>query len=161
MYSYSPTALLESYHALKAKEQKEACSDVDTASTSTPTTASSDGFSVAAVQITASALQNNDVEGFWNLAQSAVADAAKAGSSLILLPELFIGPYFCQSQEADLMALAEPIDKDHFILKRMSQLAKQYGVVLPISLYERKNNALFNSLVMIDADGEMLGTYRT
>lgn len=162
-YSYSPQQLLKSYETLKEKE--EASNDNNDASATTTinnnTTKHPPGtFSVAAIQITASGLPHHDVEGFWNMAQQAVEKAASEGANLILLPELFLGPYFCQSQEADLMALAEPISEQHFILQRMMQLAKQYQVVLPISLYERKNNALYNSVVMIDADGSLLGTYR-
>ena len=168
-YSYSPQSLLLSYQALKEKEAATTTTtqeDAVTPATTTTTTQANNNlpgtFAVSAIQITASGLPNNDVEGFWTLAQQAVQDAAAAGAQLILLPELFVGPYFCQSQEADLMGLAEPLgEDDHFILKRMRQLAQQYHVVLPISLYERKNNALYNSLVMIDADGSIVGTYRT
>eukprot|EP01083_Nonionella_stella_P135194 411247_1 len=42
----------------------------------------------------------------------------------------------------------------------MREVAKKYEVVLPISVFEQKNNTFYNSIVMIDADGEILGTYR-
>ncbi|CAB9522071.1 Deaminated glutathione amidase [Seminavis robusta] len=159
-FSYSPQKLLQSYAALKAKETS---SSVEASSDATANESSRNHppgtFSVAAIQITASGIPNNDVEQFWVLAQQAVQEAATAGANLILLPELFLGPYFCQSQEASLMALAEPAE-ENFVIERMRQLAKQYQVVLPISFYERKNNALYNSVVMIDADGSILGTYR-
>jgi N-carbamoylputrescine amidase len=113
-------------------------------------------FTVAAIQITSSGIPDNDVEGFWTLAQQAVREAATGGANLILLPELFLGPYFCQSQEACLMGLADEA-ADHFVISRMQQLAKQYHVVLPISFYERRNNVLYNSVVMIDADGAIVG----
>ena len=163
-YSYSPQKLLASYEALKEKEATTPSGAGDDFSPPKPESSPNllpGSFAVSAIQITATGVPDNDVEGFWTLAQNAVQDAAAAGANLILLPELFIGPYFCQSQEADLMGLADSIEDDHFILKRMRQLAKQYQVVLPISLYERKNNALYNSLVMIDADGSIVGTYRT
>jgi hypothetical protein len=160
-YSYSPPMLLKSYHDLKNKEEQIMMAEERISSTAANAPSSAKGtFAVAAIQITAAGLPNNDTEGFWSIAQNAVHDAAVAGANLILLPELFLGPYFCQSQEAELMSLAEPISEDHFVLKRMMQLAKQHGVVLPISLYERKNNALYNSIAMIDADGSLLGTYR-
>jgi len=161
-YSYSPQKLLQNYKALKEQEESAtAAAAAETEAAPSPNGRHLPGtFAVAAIQITASGLPNHDVQGFWQLAQTAVQDAAAAGANLILLPELFIGPYFCQSQEADLMGLAEPISKEHFMIQKMMQLAKRYQVVLPISLYERKNNALYNSIVMIDADGAMLGTYR-
>ena len=164
-YSYSPQKLLESYQALKKKEATTPSGKGEASSPPKPESRPNllpGSFAVSAIQITASGVPDNDVEGFWTLAQNAVQDAAAAGANLILLPELFIGPYFCQSQEADLMGLADSIgDDDHFMLTRMRQLAQQYQVVLPISLYERKNNALYNSIVMIDADGSIVGTYRT
>ena len=163
-YSYSPLKLIQSYQALKELEETADSDDVTASSMNDNATNASSipgTFAVAAVQITASGLPNNDVKGFWELAQHAVKDAAAIGANLILLPELFVGPYFCQSQEPYLMGLAEPLTEDHFLLKKMMQLAKQFNVVLPISLYEQKNNVLYNSIVMIDADGTMLGTYRT
>jgi N-carbamoylputrescine amidase len=99
---------------------------------------------------------NNDVEGFWTLAQQAIHDAATAGANLILLPELFLGPNFCQSQEACLMGLADEA-ADHFVNARMQQLVKQYHVILPISFYERRNNVLYNSIIMIDAHRSTMG----
>ena len=156
-YSYTPQQLLSSYATLK---RNDADATNDDASAINPIQREPGTFQVAAVQITASGLPNSDVAGFWAIAQRAVEKAASEGANLILLPELFIGPYFCQSQEADLMGLADPISEDHFIIKRMMQLASYYQVVLPISLYERKNNALYNSVVMIDAGGSVLGTYR-
>ena len=177
-YSYSPQKLLESYQLLREKEkqqQQQQASSTTAAPPPTTTTidpihkTSTGTFAVSVIQITAAGLPNHSVEGFWELAQQAVQDAAKAGANLILLPELFLGPYFCQSQNADLMGLAEPLiddddddneESNHFVLTRMTQLAKQYRVVLPISLYERKNNVLYNSVVMIDADGTNLGVYR-
>jgi N-carbamoylputrescine amidase len=58
-----------------------------------------------------------------------------------------------------LMGLAEELD-DNFIVNRFQQLANKYNVVLPISLFERCNNVLYNTVVMIDADGSNLGFYR-
>uniref|UniRef100_A0A6U1Q2M7 CN hydrolase domain-containing protein n=1 Tax=Cyclophora tenuis TaxID=216820 RepID=A0A6U1Q2M7_CYCTE len=114
---------------------------------------------VSAIQLTAIGTPQNDIEGFWNRAVDAVRESAAQGATLILLPELFLGPYFCQSQEASLMAFAKEVD-ECFIVREMQYLAKELGVVLPVSLYERKQNALYNSIVMIDADGTILGTYR-
>ena len=99
---------------------------------------------------------------FLDRAEEAVVKAVfEHGANLVLLQELFQGPYFCQSQDASFFALAESnVDGNNALIARMQELAKILQVVLPISLFEKKNNAYFNSVVMIDADGSNLGTYR-
>ena len=92
-------------------------------------------------------------------AEAAVRKAAAAGARLILLPELFETPYFCKDQRAEHFGLAYPYEGNP-LLARMSRLAAELDVVLPVSFFERANNAYFNSLAMIDADGRVLGTYR-
>nr|WP_201071369.1 N-carbamoylputrescine amidase [Skermanella sp. TT6] len=92
-------------------------------------------------------------------AERLVRHAAREGAQIILLQELFETPYFCQDQKQELFALAAPVD-DHPVLRRMSALAAELNVVLPVSFFERANNAHYNSLAMIDADGRILGTYR-
>ncbi len=81
------------------------------------------------------------------------------GARLIQLSELFATPYFCQDQLAAFFDLAASF-QDHPLLARFSALAKELGVVLPISFFERSGPAFYNSVVVIDADGAMLGTYR-
>ena len=88
-----------------------------------------------------------------------VREAASRGAQVVLPQELFETPYFCKEQRQDLFALAAPV-ADHPVLARMSALAAELGVVLPVSFFERANNAFFNSLAMIDADGRLLGVYR-
>ena len=92
-------------------------------------------------------------------AEAAVRQAAEAGAKLILLPELFESPYFCKDQLAEHFNLARAFE-GHPLLARMSKLAAELEVVLPVSFFERANNAYFNSLAVIDADGRVLGTYR-
>lgn len=75
------------------------------------------------------------------------------------LQELFENVYFCQEQKPDYMAWAQPLEKSEPV-QRMAKLAKELRVVLPVSFFEAANNALFNSLAMIDADGTVLGVYR-
>jgi N-carbamoylputrescine amidase len=92
-------------------------------------------------------------------AERLVRHAAGQGAQIILLQELFETPYFCQDQKQDFFALAAPVE-DHPVLRRMSTLAAELEVVLPVSFFERANNAYYNSLAMIDADGRALGVYR-
>ncbi|MHB1320672.1 MAG: N-carbamoylputrescine amidase [Acidithiobacillus ferrivorans] len=88
-----------------------------------------------------------------------VTSAADAGAQIILLQELFSTPYFCKDQNPDFLLLAQPRET-HPALLALQKLARQREVVLPVSFFERANNALFNSLVVFDADGSDLGLYR-
>jgi len=92
-------------------------------------------------------------------AEAAVRRAAAAGGNIILLQELFELPYWCKDQDPAWFAAARPLD-DHPTIGHFALLAKELGVVLPISVFERANNAYYNSIVVIDAGGERLGTYR-
>lgn len=78
---------------------------------------------------------------------------------MILPQELFAAPYFCKKQEAKYFELAEETANSHLI-QEMSALAKELGVVIPVSYFEKAGNTFFNSLVMIDADGTVLDNYR-
>ena len=92
-------------------------------------------------------------------AEALVREAAAHGARLVLLPELFSIPYFCKDQDPAHFALASPVE-GHPLLARMSRLAAELGVVLPVSFFERANQAYFNALATIDADGRVLGIYR-
>lgn len=92
-------------------------------------------------------------------AERVVRAAAARGAQIVLLPELFETPYFCKDQNVDLFELAKPVE-DHPTVSRMQELARELRVVLPVSIFERANNAHYNSVVVIDADGEQLGVYR-
>ncbi len=92
-------------------------------------------------------------------AERLVRDAAERGARLILLQELFETPYFCKTQDYGLMELATPVEANPAVA-HFRDLARRLGVVLPISFFERANNAAYNSLAMIDADGTVLGVYR-
>lgn len=92
-------------------------------------------------------------------AERLVRAAAADGAQVVLIPELFEGHYFCKDQRAEDLARAVPLD-GHPTVAHFSRLAAELGVVLPISVYERANNALFNTVVMVDADGTPLGCYR-
>lgn len=92
-------------------------------------------------------------------AEAMVRQAAAKGAQIILLQELFETPYFCQKEKTEYYALAKSLE-DSQAVAHFTKIARELGVVLPLSFYERKNNALYNALVMIDADGSVLGTYR-
>ncbi len=92
-------------------------------------------------------------------AEQLVREAAGRGAQVILLQELFETPYFCKDHLASHFELARPLT-DNPVLRRFQALARELEVVLPYSFFERANNAYFNSLAMIDADGTVLGLYR-
>ncbi len=92
-------------------------------------------------------------------AERAVREAAARGGQVILLQELFETPYFCKDHDPGHFALARPIEGSP-VVARFQALARELQVVLPLSVFERHNNAYFNSLAMIDADGAVLGVYR-
>jgi len=88
-----------------------------------------------------------------------VREAAGQGAQVILPPELFQGPYFCTSQEERWFATAYPA-LEHPCVTALQPLAAELGVVIPVSIFEREGPHYYNSMVMLDADGKALGTYR-
>ena len=110
---------------------------------------------VATTQMTCSWDKQQNIDTATNL----VTQAAKAGANIILLQELFETPYFCQVHDFDYFKLATSV-ADNTAIQHFKKLAKELEVVLPISFYEKSGNTFFNSVTIIDADGEILGTYR-
>lgn len=92
-------------------------------------------------------------------AEGMIRRAAGMGAQVILLQELFENLYFCQEQDYKYLELAREAE-DNPMLRRMSALAKELSVVLPVSFFERANQTYFNSVMVIDADGTQLGVYR-
>lgn len=92
-------------------------------------------------------------------AEKLVRQAASLGANIILLQELFENLYFCQVEKPEFMDFATELENNPAV-KHFQKIAKELGVVLPISFYERKNKAKYNSLAVIDADGSILGIYR-
>lgn len=88
-----------------------------------------------------------------------VEEAAGKGARIVLPPELFSGPYFCKTEEEERFALARPT-AEHPSVIAMRALAKALKVVIPTSFFERDGHHYYNTLAMIDADGEIMGTYR-
>ena len=88
-----------------------------------------------------------------------VRQAAERGAKIILLQELFETPYFCQLQKFEYLELAKPPEENPAV-NHFSKVARELDVVLPVSFFERVGNTQFNSVAVIDADGEILGVYR-
>lgn len=88
-----------------------------------------------------------------------VRQAAGQGAEIILAPELFCAPYFCKTQEEHHFATAYPW-AEHPAVLALAPVARALGVVLPVSIFERAGPEYFNTVVMIDADGSLMGFYR-
>src|ERR1700733_7285607 len=85
-----------------------------------------------------------------------VREAARGGANIVCLPELFRAQYFCQREDAELFALAEPIpgpSTDH-----PTAVAKEENVVVAASLCERRAAGLYpNTVAMLESDGSLSG----
>lgn len=114
-----------------------------------------DTVTIAATQMACSAETDENVA----TAEHLIRDAADKGANIVLIQELFQNLYFCQEENPDHFALAKPFE-DNAVLGHFQSLAEELKVVLPISFFEKAHNAHFNSLAIIDADGECLGVYR-
>lgn len=102
---------------------------------------------------------SSSVEENIEKADRMVREAAKNGAKIILLPELFERPYFCQERNYDYYDYATTVDENPAV-KHFKEVAKELEVVLPISFYEREENVFYNTVAVIDADGSVLGIYR-
>ena len=110
---------------------------------------------VAAVQMQMS----TEVAENIKKADAMTREAAKMGANIILLPELFERPYFCQERCYEYYQYALPVEENPAV-KHFQKVAAELSVVMPISIYEKDKNRLYNTVVMLDADGTIMGIYR-
>lgn len=110
---------------------------------------------VAATQMMCSANMEENISN----AESLVREAASMGANIIQLQELFATQYFAQEENYDYLSIAQPAE-NHPMLERMSRLAKELSVVIPVSFYEKAGQCKYNSIMVIDADGTQMGIYR-
>lgn len=88
-----------------------------------------------------------------------VRDAARRGAQIVCLQELFLTPYFCKREDTALFDLAEPVPGD--TTKIFGDLARELGVVIITSLFEKRAPGLYhNTAAILDADGAFMGKYR-
>ncbi len=114
-----------------------------------------DTFNIGLVQMGCDADRDTNL----GKAEAAIADAAKKGAQIVCLPELFTGPYFCQTEDVKLFDLAEPIPGPSS--ERLGKAAKANNVVVIGSLFERRMAGVYhNTATVHDADGTFLGMYR-
>lgn len=116
---------------------------------------SSDKVTVAALQLVLNGTLDENLLSVSRM----IRKAAGNGAQIILAPELFQGPYFCREEKEEFFALAHDLDR-HPVLEQMIPLARELGVVLPVSLFERDGQAFYNSVCIVDGDRSLLGSYR-
>lgn len=92
-------------------------------------------------------------------ADNLVRQAAAGGANIILIQELFENLYFCQKEKPIYYSYATN-PNSNMAIRHFKKVAQELNVVLPISFYEKSNNALYNSVAMINADGQVMGIYR-
>ena len=109
---------------------------------------------VAAVQMKCTDSREKNIENAINFVRIAAAE----GANIILLPELFERPYFCQERNYDFYAYAEE-PRSNAAIKALMPVSAELGVVIPVSFYEKCGNLLFNSVEIIDC-GKLKGIYR-
>lgn len=113
-------------------------------------------------EITVAALQlgfTADIDENIANVSELVREAAAKGAKVILPPELFEGPYFCQVEDEGLFANAKPTEQ-HKAVIAMRGLAAELGVHIPTSFFEADGPHHYNSLAMIDDKGAIMGVYR-
>jgi len=112
-------------------------------------------FTLALVQMRCTADRATNLEN----AVEKIRLAAGRGAGIICLPELFLGPYFCQKVDADLFDLAEAVPGP--TTEVLGRVARDEGVVIVGSIFERRSAGLYhNTATVHDADGTLLGVYR-
>ncbi len=102
---------------------------------------------------------NNDIKTNIERISELVIAAASQGAQVILPPELFEGSYFCREEKDMFFDWANPVDQSPAIA-HFRVLAQKLNVAIPLSFFERDGQIYYNSLAMIDSDGEILGIYR-
>jgi N-carbamoylputrescine amidase len=100
-----------------------------------------------------------DLPANLDAAERVARAAAAKGANVILIQELFATPYFCITEDPAHFAHALPFEGNP-IVARFAALARELGVVMPVSFFERAGQAHFNSVAVADADGRVLGLYR-
>ena len=114
-----------------------------------------DGFKVGLVQMSIPGTADDAV----TKAMAGVRDAAKSGAQIVVLPELFRTPYFCQRPHADLFDLAETIPGP--TSDAIASVAKACGVTVVASLFEKRAPGLYhNSAAILGPSGQIIGLYR-
>ena len=110
---------------------------------------------VSAIQMS----MGEDKDSNVSKAKRLVKEASQNGAKIILLPELFEGLYFCKDMNEKYFTWAKPL-KNNELIEEFSKLAKELNVVILVSYFEKSQESYFNSLVVVNSDGEVMDNYR-
>ncbi|HLW64314.1 MAG TPA: carbon-nitrogen hydrolase [Gemmataceae bacterium] len=117
--------------------------------------AAADKFTLALVQMRCAP----EAEANMAKAEPQIREAARRGAQIVCLPELFLGPYFCQTTDLKWFDTAEPIPGPG--TRRLGMLAREIGIVIVASLFEKRAAGVYyNTAVVLDRDGHLVGVYR-
>ena len=112
-------------------------------------------------KVKAAAIQmrcSNNVGDNIKKADEMTREAVKKGANIILLPELFERQYFCQERRYEYYAYAKSVQENDAV-QHFTQTAKELGVVIIVSFYEKNINVLYNTVTVIDADGKLVESW--
>jgi len=116
----------------------------------------------ATIQLKVAAIQQacqEDKGRNLDTSEKLIRQAALQGAELVILQELHGTPYFCQTEDTDVFDLAEPLDGP--TRQRLATLAKELGVVIVGSIFERRMKGVFhNTAIVLEKDGSLAGYYR-
>lgn len=112
-------------------------------------------LTVGLVQCALEGQRADNVDRVLRLAHQAV----EQGAQVILLPELFEGPYFPRTEEEQFFSWAQELENNPTV-ERLQAFAQKHSVHLPYSFFERSGPAFYNSLTLVTAQGELQGLYR-
>ncbi len=112
-------------------------------------------ISVAALQLALNSDEKTNIDAVSDF----IVKAAEQGAQIILPPELFSSPYFCSVEDEALFALAQPTN-EHPSVRAMAKLAKRINIAIPTSFFERDGHHYYNSMAMINSNGDVMGVYR-
>ena len=91
--------------------------------------------------------------------EALLTDAAAQGARIVVVPELFEGPYFPKIQHERFFQWAQPAD-GHPTVERLAELAARLDLLVPVSFFERDGSRYYNSVAIVDGERGVLGVYR-
>lgn len=112
-------------------------------------------ITIAAIQMACGQNRMENIKKADHMAHT----AAERGANLILLPELFETPYFCQERKYSHYQYALPL-QENLAVQTLRKTAEECHVVIPVSFYEKAGTVLYNTVAVIHTDGEIMGVYR-
>jgi len=116
---------------------------------------------VEKIKIALIQMKSSDVDENIKKTVEFIKEASSKGANIVCTQELFKTDYFPQVESWDYFKLAEPVNENSETIKKFSEIAKDLGIVIILSLFEKRTDGIYhNTAAVIDADGKYLGKYR-